>query len=103
MKETGVIGDIRPPEGLDQIYTDLKAGDEIIKVDPAYFRPTEVDFLIGDATKARTKLKWEPEHSLHDLIQDMVCSDLAICMKQKILLKNGYIIIILAEYESTSD
>src|SRR5690625_7161295 len=53
LNETGVIGDIRPPEGLDQIYTDLKAGDEIIKVDPAYFRPTEVDFLIGDATKAQ--------------------------------------------------
>ena len=97
LNETGVIGDIRPPEGLDQIYTDLKAGDEIIKVDPAYFRPTEVDFLIGDATKARTKLKWEPEHSLHDLIHDMVCSDLALFMKQKTLLKNGYKILKQAE------
>lgn len=97
LNETGVIADIRPPERLDQIYTDLKAGDEIIKVDPTYFRPTEVDFLIGDATKARTKLKWEPEHSLHDLIHDMVCSDLAHFMKQKTLLKNGYKILKQAE------
>lgn len=97
VNETGVIADISPPEGLDQIYTDLKTGDEIIKVDPVYFRPTEVDYLIGDSTRARTKLKWEPEYSLHDLIHDMVSSDLALFMKQKTLLKNGYKILKQAE------
>lgn len=60
----------------------------ILKIDPAYFRPTEVDLLQGDATKARQKLGWVPEYSLDDLISEMVRSDLSL-MKKEYYLKNG--------------
>lgn len=97
INEEGVVTDIQPTEGYEEVFPSVNKGDVIIKVDPSYFRPTEVDFLIGDATKARTKLNWEPEYSLQDLINDMVNSDLALFMKQKTLLKNGYKILKQAE------
>ncbi len=50
----------------------VPAGQEILAVDPRYFRPTEVDLLIGDPTKAKTKLKWEPEYDLKALVKDMI-------------------------------
>lgn len=54
----------------------LPIGKKVVAVDPGYFRPTEVDLLIGDATKARTKLGWQPKHDLSDLVKEMVTSDL---------------------------
>jgi GDPmannose 4,6-dehydratase len=66
----------------------LPAGKEILAVDPRYFRPTEVDLLIGDPTKARTKLKWEPEYDLKALIKDMLLSDIKL-MHKEVYLKNG--------------
>jgi GDPmannose 4,6-dehydratase len=54
----------------------LPAGKEVIAIDPEYFRPTEVDLLIGDATKAKEKLGWQPKYTLHDMIKEMVLSDL---------------------------
>lgn len=54
----------------------LPKGKEVVAIDPTYFRPTEVDLLIGDATKAKIKLGWEPKHSLKDLVREMVTSDL---------------------------
>jgi GDPmannose 4,6-dehydratase len=56
----------------------LPVGKQIVSVDPAYFRPTEVDLLIGDATKARTKLGWEPTSTLSDLVAEMVTHDLIL-------------------------
>lgn len=52
-------------------------GQEVVAVDPRYFRPAEVDLLIGDATKARTLLGWEPKYTLEEMVQEMVASDLA--------------------------
>ncbi|GAB6163083.1 hypothetical protein JCM12298_22430 [Desulfothermus naphthae] len=66
----------------------VKKGDVVIEVDPRYFRPTEVDILIGDATKAREKLGWRPKHTLEDLIRDMVFADLELA-KKEVYLKNG--------------
>ena len=66
----------------------VKEGDVVIEVDPRYFRPTEVDILIGDATKAREKLGWRPRHSFEDLIRDMVFADLELA-KKEVYLKNG--------------
>ena len=60
----------------------------IVKVDPAYFRPTEVDLLLGDPSKIKSKLGWIPEYDLYGLINDMVTSDL-ILMKREHYLKNG--------------
>ena len=60
----------------------------IVEVDASYFRPTEVELLIGDATKSRTKLNWEPEYDLAALVEDMMISDIKV-MKQETYLKEG--------------
>ena len=65
-----------------------RVGEEVVGVDPQYFRPTEVELLIGDATKARTRLGWEPEYSLAALIEDMMKNDIKL-MKQESYLKEG--------------
>ena len=56
----------------------LEIGKEILSVDPQYFRPTEVDLLIGDPTKAKEKLGWVPEHDLSTLVKDMMESDIKL-------------------------
>ena len=53
----------------------LKTGEIVVEVDPKYYRPTEVDLLIGDATKAKEKLGWIPKYNLNDLVKEMVNSD----------------------------
>ena len=68
----------------------IEIGKEIIKVDSRYFRPTEVDLLIGDASKAKNKLGWKATTSLQELVNDMMKSDLKIMSKDQFLLKNGY-------------
>lgn len=68
----------------------LEKGKEVLSVDPKYFRPTEVDLLIGDATKARTKLGWTIEYNLKDLVKDMVSSDLKLMQKEQYLKEGGY-------------
>ena len=65
-------------------------GSVVVKVDPRYFRPTEVDILIGDATKAKEKLGWEPKHSLDELIHDMVVGDLKKNYRELILKEKGF-------------
>jgi GDPmannose 4,6-dehydratase len=54
----------------------IEIGKTVVAIDAAYFRPTEVELLIGDATKARTKLNWAPKYTLQDLVKEMVASDL---------------------------
>ncbi|WP_203293124.1 GDP-mannose 4,6-dehydratase [Luteirhabdus pelagi] len=68
----------------------VEVGQEVLQVDPKYFRPTEVDLLIGDATKAKEKLGWEPEYDLQDLINDMVDSDLKLMNKEQYLKEGGF-------------
>ena len=70
----------------------LKEGHVVIKVDPKYYRPTEVDLLIGDPTKAMTKLGWKPKYDLAALVKEMVASDLEIFKKELLLKENGYTI-----------
>jgi len=65
-------------------------GKEVLSVDPAYFRPTEVDLLIGDPTKAKEKLGWEPQIQLAELVEDMMTSDLKLMQKDKYLKDGGY-------------
>jgi len=62
----------------------------VVAVDPAYFRPTEVELLIGDATKSRTKLGWEPEYNLAMLVEDMVRSDVKLMKKENYLKEGGF-------------
>lgn len=63
-------------EGVNEVGIDKATGKEIVKVDPKYFRPAEVELLLGDATKARTVLKWEPKYTFESLIREMVKFDL---------------------------
>ncbi|GHT49393.1 GDP-mannose 4,6-dehydratase [Bacteroidia bacterium] len=67
-----------------------RVGEEVVKVDPKYFRPTEVELLIGDATKARTKLSWEPQYTLDTLIEDMMTGDVKEMKKEAYLRAGGY-------------
>ncbi len=68
-------------------------GQEILAVDPKYFRPTEVDLLIGDATKAKENLGWVPKHTLADLIKDMMDSDIELFRKQQTLHDSGFVFV----------
>ena len=84
-------------EGVKEKGIDKKTGKVIIEVDPKYFRPTEVDLLLGDAAKARKKLGWEPKYSLEELIQEMVDYDLEEAKREKFLKEQGYEILIPKE------
>jgi len=68
----------------------LPEGKEVLSVDPKYFRPTEVELLIGDPTKAQTKLGWKTEYQLSDLVEDMVRSDIKVMQKEQYLKSGGY-------------
>jgi len=67
-----------------------KIGKEVLSIDPSYFRPTEVDLLIGDPSKARNKLGWVPEHNLASLVKDMMQADLKLMQKRQYLNAGGY-------------
>jgi len=68
----------------------VKIGQEVVAVDPRYFRPTEVDLLLGDPTKAETKLGWKREFNLQNLVEDMMKSDLKLMTKDVYLKEGGY-------------
>jgi GDPmannose 4,6-dehydratase len=68
----------------------LKVGDVVVKIDPRYFRPTEVETLLGDPTKAQNKLGWVPEISVQAMCKEMIASDLAIAKQYALLKANGY-------------
>jgi len=72
----------------------LKVGDVIVQIDPHYYRPTEVETLLGDPTKAKDKLGWVPEITLDQMIEEMVASDLDHAKKHALLKKYGYEIIV---------
>ena len=68
----------------------IEIGKEVVAVDAAYFRPTEVDLLIGDPTKSKTKLGWKPKYDLPMLVKDMVSSDVRLFQKEKLLKESGF-------------
>ncbi len=68
----------------------LKPGKRIVEVDPRYFRPTEVESLIGDASKARNKLGWEPEISFREMVREMLNSDLELAMRDQLCINSGF-------------
>jgi GDPmannose 4,6-dehydratase len=68
----------------------LNPGDTLLKIDSSYFRPTEVDLLLGDPTKSKTQLGWEPEYDLKGLVEDMMVSDLDLFKRDMDLVKAGY-------------
>lgn len=91
-QEKGVIIDIDREKAIQlglNLET-LKLGETVVKVDPKYFRPTEVDLLLGDPTKSKTKLGWEPKYDLQALVEDMMQSDLNLMKKDEYLKQGNY-------------
>jgi len=85
-------------QGVDEVARVVKcnnaeyfvaAGTIVVSIDPQYFRPTEVELLIGDSTLAQTRLGWEPIHTVQDIVRDMMQSDLKLFDRDKILQSNG--------------
>ncbi|MDR6940556.1 GDP-mannose 4,6-dehydratase [Mucilaginibacter pocheonensis] len=70
----------------------IETGKEVVAVDEKYFRPTEVDLLIGDPTKSKTKLGWEPKYDLQGLVKEMVAADVDLFKREKLLKDSGYAI-----------
>ena len=68
----------------------LKIGQEVVAIDPRYFRPTEVDLLIGDPTKAKTKLGWQPKYDVKMLCAEMVAADVELFKREKLLRDSGF-------------
>ena len=91
-EEIGVIDAIDETTAAELgLNTDaLSIGMEVVKVDPAYFRPTEVDLLLGDPTKSKTKLGWEPKYDLPLLVKDMMQADLELMKKDEHLKVGGF-------------
>ena len=91
--EKGVIIDVDQHKiddlGLNDL--NLKLGTTVVRVDPKYFRPTEVDLLLGDPTKSKTQLGWKPKYDLPLLVKDMIQSDLQLMKKQEHLKSGGFI------------
>jgi GDPmannose 4,6-dehydratase len=77
-------------EGVDEIGVDTVSGRTLVRVDPRYFRPTEVETLLGDATKARQKLGWSPEIGFAELVSEMVKGDLEGAQRDALIAKEGY-------------
>lgn len=84
-------------EGVDEVGIDKATGKVLIEVDPRYFRPTEVDLLLGDSSKARKELGWAPKYDLQALVKEMITEDLAEAEKENFLKKEGYEILIPQE------
>jgi GDPmannose 4,6-dehydratase len=77
-------------EGVDEVGVDAATGRELIRVDPRYFRPTEVDSLLGDPTKAWQRLGWRAEVTFPELVAEMVKSDLELAKRDALVTKEGY-------------
>lgn len=96
LEEKGTITGLNKPLFIERVGEEFlpgieaKIGSVIVEVDPSYFRPTEVDLLIGDPTKSKTMLGWEPEYDLQMLCEDMVLNDVKLTKKEAYLKAGGY-------------
>jgi len=91
--EKGILEKIDAVKAKEMLGTDqfkVSPGDILVEIDHAYFRPTEVELLIGDPTKAMTKLGWKPKYDLALLVEDMVKSDVELFLKDIHLMKGGH-------------
>jgi len=90
MQEVAVAKKVYKDSRYKDLTKHVKEGQVLVKVDSKYFRPTEVEVLLGDATKAKEKLGWTPRYSLDELVIDMVRSDLKEMKKERFLNQNGF-------------
>lgn len=84
IRETGVVVRCEHPD------FQLEPGKEVVVVDERYFRPAEVDLLIGDPAKCKRKLNWEPTYDLASLVKEMMSADIDYFLKEKMLQEAGY-------------
>ncbi|PLX11399.1 MAG: GDP-mannose 4,6-dehydratase [Marinilabiliales bacterium] len=92
-EERGIVDHIdheRYERRIGKKFAHIRKGDVLIEVDPFYYRPTEVDLLLGDPTKAREKLGWEPKYNVEMLVDEMMDSDLKMMQKEDYLKKGGF-------------
>jgi GDPmannose 4,6-dehydratase len=89
-KEIGIVKSLDNVKLTHHTYNNLNVGDVVVSIDPRYYRPSEVDILQGDPTKANQKLGWYPKYNLKKLVREMVQSDLEIFEKERLLKDNGY-------------
>ena len=85
-EEIGII------ESLSTPYASLSTGNVIVRVDARYFRPAEVETLLGDPSKAKADLGWVPEITLDEMVEEMVAHDLDLARRHALLKANGYIV-----------
>jgi GDPmannose 4,6-dehydratase len=103
VKEVGIIGKVRSAPGeiapaeerkfhgaVKSRVTTLKKGNVVVEIDPRYFRPTEVDELLGDASKARKSLGWEPKISFEEMVSTMVKADIEEASRDQLCRDSGY-------------
>jgi GDPmannose 4,6-dehydratase len=83
--EVGVVAEIQANADIQ-----LKVGDVVVRIDEKYFRPTEVESLLGDPSNAKNKLGWQPEISVQDMCREMVDHDILKAKEHALLLKNGF-------------
>jgi GDPmannose 4,6-dehydratase len=76
--------------GSDEVGVDRKTGRTVVRIDPRYFRPAEVDTLLGDASRARAELGWTPRTTFDELVREMVDSDLALARRDALVSREGY-------------
>ena len=76
--------------GMQEVGIDTRSGNTIVRIDPRYFRPTEVDALLGNASKARAELGWAPRIGFDELVREMVDADLALARRDALVRREGY-------------
>jgi len=86
--ETGVVDAVEPVNG--KLIAQCRPGDVIVRVDPRYYRPTEVETLLGDPTKAHAKLGWKPKTTLRELVKEMVLADYDSARRDSLVKKAGF-------------
>jgi len=89
--EQGVLARVTPRQEADVgLLARIKPGQVMVEVDAKYFRPTEVDTLLGDPTRAKQKLGWSPRVSFGDLVAEMVREDLAVALRDQLCRREGF-------------
>jgi GDPmannose 4,6-dehydratase len=88
--EVGTVAAIRHDAKVKANEFAIKAGDVIVRIDPRYFRPAEVETLLGDPSKAKAKLGWQPTTTLHEMIEEMVAFDLDQARRHALLAREGF-------------
>jgi GDPmannose 4,6-dehydratase len=86
----GGVDEVAKVKSCSNLDYQLEIGKEILSIDAKYFRPTEVDLLVGDPTKAKVKLGWEPKITLEELVEEMMASDIKLFKRDRYLREGGY-------------